>query len=115
MFNSAVKPMQYTFSKLTMFPGQDLFIYSVCCEMPSLLSSFARALTNLTKAGYLICCEWATVPSYKNITNFSFLLLFDDEVIFHCIISSLQVLGRLLSVTGILTQCRREFKSLLRI
>ena len=34
VFNSEVKPMQYTFSKLTMFPGQDLFIYSVCCEMP---------------------------------------------------------------------------------
>ena len=34
MFNGEVKPMQCTFSKLALFAGQDLFIYSVCCEMP---------------------------------------------------------------------------------
>ena len=35
VFNSEVKRMQYAmFSKLTVFPGQDLFIYGVCCEMP---------------------------------------------------------------------------------
>ena len=34
VFNGEVKPMQYTFSKLTLFAGQDLFIYSDCCEMP---------------------------------------------------------------------------------
>ena len=34
VFTSKVKPMQYMFSKLTVFPGQDLFIYGVCCEMP---------------------------------------------------------------------------------
>ena len=56
----------------------------------NLLSSFARALTNLSK-GYLTFLIIGNCAQLQKHHPFSFLLLFDDEVIFHCIISSLQV------------------------
>ena len=59
VFNGVVKPLQCTLSKITLFffVRTSLYIMFVV-KCLNLLSSFTRALTNLTKK-YLICCEWA--------------------------------------------------------